>query len=98
MKFSSHIVLFIAICFFSLLYSQNLNSINPSVLKNIDPSIVKKHSYSSGEMNLKNDAQISRLLKDINERNENILDYQNADFKDEQDTNTTIDSTLELQG
>jgi hypothetical protein len=81
MKFLSHTVLFITICFsFFNLFSES-NSINPSVFRDNDPSIVKKHSYSSGEMNLKNDAQISRMLKDINERNENILDYQNATLK-----------------
>ncbi len=39
-----------------------------SVLKNIDPTIVRSQAMSSTGMNLKNDAEINRMLKDINER------------------------------
>jgi protein involved in polysaccharide export with SLBB domain len=61
-------VLSIVLLLLSFSYAQNLNTLNPSLFKGMDPSIIKNQAYASGDMNLKNDADINRLLKDINER------------------------------
>lgn len=95
MRFLSFFVFLTCICFPFSLYSQNFKSPNPSVLKNIDPAIVKSQAYATGEMSLKSDAQISRMLKDINERKENSSEFNNPYFLEQNDTSTASDTSLE---
>jgi protein involved in polysaccharide export with SLBB domain len=85
MKFLLVFASFIILFSITFAFPQNLNS--------IDPSVIKNHAYAAGEMNLKGDAQINRMLKDINERKGSTSNQDDPLSLSENPMDSTIDSS-----